>query len=110
MGSGISKPLWFDWSMHRTCLLKTNVHEQVLRELVDYVFDSFTGAGRVTFSSRVSFMSAVSCRFLQVTYGDIDKKVRQPLRDFKYQQSRELLLKLCFFFSYIKGSYTKCFL
>ena len=34
-----------------------------------------TGAGRVTFSSRVSFMSAVSCRFLQVTYGDIDKKV-----------------------------------
>ena len=33
------------------------------------------GAGRVTFSSRVSFMSAVSCRFLQVTYGDIDKKV-----------------------------------
>ena len=35
----------------------------------------FLGAGRVTFSSRVSFMSAVSCRFLQVTYGDIDKKV-----------------------------------
>ena len=34
-----------------------------------------SGAGRVTFSSRVSFMSAVSCRFLQVTYGDIDKKV-----------------------------------
>ncbi|KAL5471467.1 hypothetical protein EMCRGX_G029587 [Ephydatia muelleri] len=33
------------------------------------------GAGRVTFSSRVSFMSAVSCRFFQVTYGDIDKKV-----------------------------------
>ena len=33
------------------------------------------GAGRVTFSSRVSFMSAVSCRFLHVTYGDIDKKV-----------------------------------
>ena len=35
----------------------------------------YIGAGRVTFSSRVSFMSAVSCRFLQVTYGDIDKKV-----------------------------------
>ncbi len=35
------------------------------------------GAGRVTFSSRVSFMSAVSCRFLQVTYGDIDKKVNR---------------------------------
>ena len=33
------------------------------------------GAGRVTFSSRVSFMSAVSCSFLQVAYGDIDKKV-----------------------------------
>jgi cytoplasmic polyadenylation element-binding protein len=38
-------------------------------------FFSNPGAGRVTFSSRVSFMSAVSCRFLQVTYGDIDKKV-----------------------------------
>ena len=38
-------------------------------------FDLVLGAGRVTFSSRVSFMSAVSCRFLQVTYGDIDKKV-----------------------------------
>ena len=38
-------------------------------------FDLCVGAGRVTFSSRVSFMSAVSCRFLQVTYGDIDKKV-----------------------------------
>ena len=42
-----------------------------------YLFCSLqcAGAGRVTFSSRVSFMSAVSCRFLQVTYGDIDKKV-----------------------------------
>ena len=33
------------------------------------------GAGRVAFSSRVSFMSAVSCRFFQITYMDIDKKV-----------------------------------
>ena len=33
------------------------------------------GAGRVTFSSRVSFMTAVSCRFLKVTYEDINKKV-----------------------------------
>ena len=33
------------------------------------------GAGRVTFSSKVVFMSAVSCRSMQVTYGDIDKKV-----------------------------------
>ena len=40
-----------------------------------HLFTAITGAGRVTFSSRVSFMSAVSCRFFQVTYGDIDKKV-----------------------------------
>ena len=40
-----------------------------------YILFLITGAGRVTFSSRVSFMSAVSCRFFQVTYGDIDKKV-----------------------------------
>ena len=42
---------------------------------VSHPYLCVVGAGRVTFSSRVSFMSAVSCRFLQVTYGDIDKKV-----------------------------------
>ena len=35
----------------------------------------YIGSGRVTFASKVSFMSAVSCRFFHVTYGDIDKEV-----------------------------------
>ena len=33
------------------------------------------GAGCITFSSWISFMSAMSCQFFQVTYGDTDKMV-----------------------------------
>ena len=33
------------------------------------------GSGRVTFSSQVSFTSAVYCRFLKVTYGDVEKRL-----------------------------------
>ena len=33
------------------------------------------GAGRVTFYSQSSYISAVSARFVQLTYADVDKKV-----------------------------------
>ncbi|XP_065882912.1 cytoplasmic polyadenylation element-binding protein 1-like isoform X2 [Dysidea avara] len=33
------------------------------------------GAARVTFSSQASFISAVSARFVQIIYGDVDKRV-----------------------------------
>lgn len=60
------------------------------RTIVEYClcfllcFSDQSGAGRVTFSSRVSFMSAVSCRFFQVTYGDIDKKVTIQYSPYMY--------------------------
>lgn len=38
-----------------------------------------TGAARVTFSSQASFISAVSARFVQIIYGDVDKRVSEVL-------------------------------
>ena len=36
-----------------------------------------SGAARVTFSSQASFISAVSARFVQIIYGDVDKRVSE---------------------------------
>lgn len=38
------------------------------------------GAGRVAFSNQQSYIAAISARFVQLQHGDIDKRVREPIR------------------------------
>jgi len=41
-------------------------------------FEYPKGAGRVTFCNQSSYISAVKARFVQLTYANMDKKVKQP--------------------------------